>query len=261
MIIWREWCSKLHTRCGNMIPDTVLQNIIKSLPDTGYSSIYGFAEEDAIEIRKSGKSRGFDRFDAIGDSLLIDLDDGGVSLPEVEDKIHGHKYDVFTSGGKGLHVVLYHTQIKSKDLPYSHKVWVEGRGITCDLSLYQAGRIVSLPGRVHPKTKKRKSLIKQVDGDLIQITLTPRPEPLQFCFKEETFNAMQVALMNLLNMATYEPVPGNRHTTIWGVTRDLLRAGFPLEAVEAFILKVNDIWIHKKDPDDVIKAVRQATKI
>ena len=260
MDLYREWCLKLNSRKGFMVPITQFDKIIKDVYDPGYSGIYAYHEEDAKTILAQKCSKGFERFSAVSDTLPIDLDDGDSSLDEVLDTLKGYKYDLWFSGGKGYHIILHHDIQDSVDLPYSHRKWVEDRDIKCDLSLYQHSRIFSLPGRVHPKTKKKKHLIKQVEGDLITIDLVKKPE-IEFKFEEGGFEDLHVALLNLANMAIKEPYVGSRHLHYWGVSKDLLRAGFPIEAIEQFMLRINESWDNPKTEEEVIAAVHQATRI
>ena len=257
-MLYKEWCSKFNTRCGNMVTLPHLEKIQTTLRDTGYSGIYAFNEEDAKAIINQRSSQGMDRFEVTSSQLPIDLDDGDDSVEDVLKKLEGYKYELWTSGGKGYHIILFHEPITSIDLPYSHRQWIEDIGISCDISLYQHGRIFSMPGRVHPKTKRRKALIRSVEGDLITVKLKQKPE-LELAFDGEE-EELLTGLLNLVNLATYEPPTGRRHTKIWGTAKDLLRAGFPQDAVEKFILRINEEWKNKKPEEEVLAAINQASR-
>jgi hypothetical protein len=257
MGVWKEWCPQLWDRRGTMVPIEKFDAIIKYIKDPGYSSVYGFDDEAANEIMASGMSRNFGKYSTISNTLSIDLDDAGESLPETLIKLQQFKFELFFSGGKGHHIILHHDSINSKDLPYSHRKWVEDMEIKCDMSLYQAGRILSLPGRIHKKTGKRKELLKVNEGDNIDLKLVPKPE-VMFNFSEISESSVKDALAGLWNLSLYEPLEGSRHMTIWKNATELFKAGFQRDAVESFILHISKDWKNSLTEGELTEAIRQA---
>lgn len=268
MTYYREWSRKFNDRTGTMIPIEQFANIIKHVRDPGYASVYAFKEEDAKQIQESGLSRDFSRFEAFSDTLPLDIDDGGESLPDILDRLSGLKYDLYTSGGKGMHIILHHEPIVSMDLPNSHKNVVESFGIkvTRDKNykglkvddLYHHGRILSLLGRIHPKTGKKKELIRSVDGELVHVPITKKDGP-KFDFSGIE-GSIEAALLNLLNLKTNPPLNGNRHMRTWQTAMDLLKAGFDIAAIGQFLLVINEQWPEPQPEDEILAAVEQAAR-
>jgi hypothetical protein len=242
-----------------MVPVEQLPNIIRCIRNPGYASVYSFSEDAALEIAASGMSRDFAKYEVTSDTLPIDLDDGDASLGPLLSKIDGLKYDLYTSGGKGYHVILHHTEITSTDLPHSHKKVVETLNTKADMTLYQAGRILSLPARIHPKTGRLKELIRSVDGALVEVPLIKKPE-VTFDFSGSLGGDVEIALLNLLSLQTSPPPDGTKHMRIWGTTNDLLKAGFCRDAIVDFISKIVESWPVQLSEEELMKPIDQACR-
>lgn len=245
-----------------MLPLNVLATILKA-PDPGYASVYMFDENAAKAIIAEHSSSGFSRFSVYTDELVIDLDGGEEQLKKAEKAIRERKlaYTVWSSGGKGFHVYIPLTKMVSgKDVPYSQKRFVESLDIDADMSLYQHGRILSLPGRVHPKTGARKTRVKGVQGKALELAILIAPEPVFNFQANGGLNDLEAGLWNLLELLSNEPSVGNRHTKIWSTALHLADAGLTYEATLELILEVNDSWKNPKDETEVATAVQQAFK-
>lgn len=259
--LWFEWVSPNLSRSGNMMPESSLPNVLKT-HNPGYRSLYSFKEEDALAIRESASSRGFAQFEVASDAVAIDLDDGDATLPILEAKLQtlGLGYTVWSSGGKGYHVYIPHGWITSNWLPHSQMLWVEGLGLPhFDPTLYQHGRVISLPGRVHPKTKRRKALVKTVDGAQLNLALQEPPKP-KFNFMPGRKD-LAAALLQWASIAGSEPAPGKRHTALWSAAETSASAGLSMEVTLQIAYEVNDGWALKKDDEEVKRAVEQAYRL
>jgi len=258
--LYREWCATLYSRKGVMLSPRGLKTVLKR-HDTGYVSHYAFSAEDAATIKERGHSRHFDEFAVWANCLIIDIDSGDYShVEEFLSVLRDVRLDVWSSGGKGFHVQVFHRWIRSQHLPYSHLCWVHGLGVSApfDKTLFQHGRIVSLPGRVHPKTRKKKKLIYRQRGRLIDMPIVIPPEPTFDFSGKGDLSDLEQAFIRLSELATSEPSIGNRHTSLWGVASDLNRAGVSLVTVLELCNLVNGQWVNKKQPDEVEAAVQQA---
>lgn len=258
-MFYREWCSKVQNRKGLMVPVTAIPNLLK-LSDTGYASVYMFKEADALEIKASGNSSGFDKYEVAADALVIDIDNGEEGLHPVIKALaaKGLAYEIWNSGGKGFHILIPHDLISSIHLPFSHKKVVEEMGLAVDTSLYQHGRLLSLPGRVHPKTKKKKRLLQIVDGKRLDLKIIAKPEPV-FNFGEHLgLSELTKGLKRVIDMIEAPPSPGNRHTKLWGAAKDLADSGLSFDTVLDIMEGVNGTWDDKKDPSEIRQAVEQA---
>lgn len=252
LIYYREWAPRLNYRKGRMVSTFALTNLIKQ-HDPGYGSVYMFDEVTAKEIIKSGESKGFNKMAVIANTLVFDLDGGQESLDKAEVilKSHGYGYQVFSSGGKGFHIYVPHELIQSNHLPYSHQKVVEKLGIECDLSLYQHGRLLSLPGRVHPKTGRRKELLYNVGGTPINIPIVERPVVQFKLGLIDTGDTLSMALRRLSDLTVEEPKIGNRHTTLWSVAQNLADAGITYHTALDLILGVTKEWKNPKPQSEI----------
>jgi hypothetical protein len=255
---WREYCPQLFIRCGNFLPDNLFHKVTP-----GYSSHYLFHEADALRQREFESSRGLSDCEVAGYYLIIDLDDGDSTVWEAVSTLldSGFGFEVWNSGGKGFHLVLHHDLVIDSRLPYSHQCFVESLGIVCDLSLYHPSRIVSLPGRIHPKTGRPKRLLFQFEGDMPQIAIKePPPRPV-FNFSAQTESSKFASgLLKLHDLTLCEPKPGNRHTALWSVAMTLTQAGLDSGSVLALITKVSDTWQNQKDQESLELIVDQVSR-
>jgi len=246
---WKE--KKMHCPLCRSI---IFPNIIKSTRNNIY-------EKDAKEIITSKSSKGFSRFEVSSDYLLIDIDEGEEALEEAEETIQskGYGYEVWFSGCKGFHLLLSHQMVSSIHLPYSHKVFVESLGINAD-DIYNHSRLVSLPGRVHPKTGLKKKLIKRVKGCKLSLEVIEKPD-IKFDFSSVT-NTDELAsgFNRVSNMIVKPPKIGGRHVAIWGTSKDLYEGGLPYDVIVEIMIKVNDSWKNPKEEEEVLAAVEQGCK-
>ncbi len=246
-----------------MLPVERFKDIIKA-PDAGYASVYAFNEADAktaIDARSSG---GLNKFAAWSDMLMIDLDDGERQLRKTALKLLklGLMYTVWASGGKGFHIgIPLHMPVYSHSVPYSQRKWVEALDIGADLSLYQHGRLLSLPGRVHPKTGKKKAQLYEVMNDALKLALpiVEQPAPVFTAGVAES-GTLAGALWQLMGLLENDPGPGNRHTKTWSTAKSLADAGLEYDTVLDLLQKVNEEWLESREVEKVTLAVKQAYK-
>lgn len=258
--LYREWCKTPMRRKGVMLPQPQI-DLICCGADSGYASVYAFDEDAANEIIDSRSSSGFSRFAVYADQLTLDLDDGPEQLRVVEKILseRGLEYSVFDSGSKGYHVCIPHPRtLHGRSLPYSQRVWVEGLGVEADLSLYQHGRILSLPGRVHPKTGRKKTLVKEVAGASLDLPMVDPPGGPVFTFGEGGMGDLEAGVWRLLQSLTDEPSPGNRHTRLWSTAKHFADAGLSYEWTCEILQRINEQWQNGKDPSEVEIAASQA---
>jgi hypothetical protein len=261
MKLFREWVLQPNQRRGTMLPLERFKDILRA-PDPGYASVYAFREEDAQVIIEAKSSAGMNRFAVQTDVLMIDLDDGDRQLRRAEAALAalGLSYTVWASGGKGYHISIpMRCACFSIDLPYSQRKWVEALDVGADLSLYQHGRVLSLPGRVHPKTGNRKTKVKDVLGGglKLDLPLICSPAPV-FAAIEGGAGDLEAGLWQLIGILGKEPEPGNRHTKIWSTAKSLADAGLSYDTALDLLTEVNNKWEHAKTLAEVTAAVQQA---
>jgi hypothetical protein len=243
-----------------MLPLNVIEKMCDA-PDSGYSSVYMFDEDAARVLLADKSSKGMSRFPVYTDRLVIDLDAGDEQLERAELALKERElaYDVWFSGGKGYHVIIPLVALVSgKDVPYSQKKWVEGLGIGADLSLYQHGRLISLPGRVHPKTGIKKYLLRQENGAKLNIPMLVSPEPVFTFAGNGGLDEFEAGLWKVLQCLADPPSVGNRHTQLWSTALHFADSGFSYDFTLELMTEVNNKWTTGKDLAGVELAVKQA---
>jgi hypothetical protein len=184
--LWREWAprkEKFKRGKLGLLEDTVIENIVKTQYNPGYAGVYAFDEEVALKVKETQSIKGLNQHVAYANRLIIDIDSAPnlpaepeAALLEGRLKDLGIGYEKWFSGSKGYHFVMEHELVGHRDLPYSHQQYVENNlKVACDNSLYQHGRLLSLPGRVHEKTFKKKALLCKVPGKQIEFELKEKP--------------------------------------------------------------------------------------
>jgi hypothetical protein len=261
--LYREWSRNLNDRTGCFLPENVIEDICKYHRDPGYTSVYSFDEAAAEEIKRVKSSKGLSKYCAYSTNLIIDIDGTDLDaargyLADIERRLTELDlgYDVWFSGGKGFHVVLKHDLLKSAHLPHSHEMFLESIGIKSDYSLYRHGSLISLPGCVHRRTKIKKHLLKTVEGNLVTIPIVEKPV-IEYDIQSD-LSQMEALFFRLLAVLSKPPDIGNRHTTLWGLGKDLKRLGLSFCTAVELLQKVNEKWENKKTEDEVTQAIEQA---
>lgn len=258
---YAEWCPNEYSRSGCMIPISRVERIQGSSLNTGYSTNYVFSKEDAFKIRSNGNSRGLDKYKVGAWDIVIDLDKGEEQFLQVRTKLIELELEfyVYFSGGKGYHIYLPQTEfIYSKHLPYSQELVVKSILGDYDPSLYQHGRLLSMIGRVHPKTGVKKHFVEHVEGIKVKVMIVEKPE-FTYSRSEFTSNISSV-MIQVANLSENEPGVGGRHTGIWSVSMNLFDLGLAYETVLDLMLTVNNKWVDSKTDIEVTKAVQQARR-
>lgn len=258
-MLYKEWASKTHTRSGLMLPVEDFKKL-QALRDTGYTSVYAFSEEDALKIKQSGNSSGFGQYEVYSDEIIIDIDNPTDLNPTVRKLVmEGLAYDLYSSGSKGYHIVvpldkMYH----GYNVPYSQRKWVEDRLIKCDTSVYRHGSLISLPGRVHPKTGQKKELIRQESGKRATLQLVDPPMPKFNLQDDSLVGSLESGLRMAYFSCVSPPTEGGRHMTLWKIAKCLAEAGLSYEAGLELLITVNETWPNPKDENEVQRAASSA---
>jgi hypothetical protein len=254
-----EWSSKVNGRQGLMVPYRTLSNF-SSLKDAGFRSVYLFDKTSADEIKALGNSQGFSRFTVWSDMLIVDIDSGDQGLVKVLNKLDGLAMEVYSSGSKGYHIHIPHDLVGGP-VPEAHQQFLESRGIAdgeTDFSLYRPNSIVALPGRLHPKTGRKKTLIFVFDGERPTMPnpyVIPKVQHELIATEAEQF---RVALYRVLSLLEQEPKQGKRHTALWSTAGMLRDAGFDQDTALTMLTKLSSLWLYPKDTNEVERAVSQA---
>lgn len=261
---YKEWASTVKGRKGRMVDLKTLETILK-FRDPGYCSVYSFSEEDANTIANTESSRGMNLFAVASDCLTLDIDKGDEALEKIATHLDslGVGFITYSSGGKGYHIVIKHDLVYDKRLPYSHQMLAKsllGSLIDqIDLTLYQHGRLISLPGRIHTVTKKRKQLEFISPGSNVEVVLYDEPSFSNFKI-ESDLSELPLALLKLADLSVSIPLPGTRHVRLWSTAKTLCEAGLDFETTLTLLNKVNLSWETPKSSTEVEQAVKSAYK-
>jgi hypothetical protein len=256
MKYFKEWSPRLNYRKGKMLDLDSLERLRKFEKDPGYCSVYSFDEASAKEIEANGTSKGMDKYPVYTDKLWIDLDTGLKGLSNAESKISGYRYNVYNSGGKGFHIEIFLDKMYSgTNVPYSQMELVKKLGIECDLSLYQSGRLISMVGRIHPTTGRKKEHELAYPGAFMTLEIK---DPPKFELKPlDDSDKLKLGLAQLSIMANNFPGEGNRYDSQWKALSSLKEGGISYSTALDLVLAINNSWPIPRLEADVIKIARQ----
>lgn len=261
-----EWAPTVKERKGRMVPLKALTLLLKR-PDPGYSSYYLFREEDALVIKQSGSSRGLNQYPVASSYLVVDCDQGEAGRESIQLILDtsGYAYELWNSGGKGYHFYIPHTPICDIRLPFSHKQVALSLfpKELIDITLYQHGRLLSLPGRIHATTKQPKRSLGFYPGLPIEIPLvedTGSAKLTTYGAAAPDHQVLAEGLQRAVDLICYPPDNGRRHIRVWGTATDLAQAGLDYPTVLNLLQRINDTWESPKEPEQIAQAVSSAYK-
>lgn len=259
-------------RSGLMVPESALPDLFKR-EDAGYCSVYRFDEKAVSAIRAQGSAKGLGRFPVYSDRLWIDIDrddkDGVLGVERAREyarvlankfKQSDYNFTVWSSGSKGFHICIKITMMVGEAVPHSQAEWLRAQGLEIDYSLYQHGRLLSNPGRLHPKTGKKKELVMVNKG-----TVTPTIPILSLPIKTLTdidelnkSDLARIVFSRASNLILDAPLCGMRHTQFWSFATQALEAGMARDVVFGLLCYVNDFLPDPKAKEDLLRALDQA---
>lgn len=271
-MLYHEYAHSPEKRNGTMVPRSAALDFY-SRPDSGYFSVYLFDEAACFSIRAQGDSTGLSRFPVYSDRLWIDFDASDSTTQEVERvkayvrevtrqlQALDYNFTVWDSGSKGFHIAIKIDPMVGKDVPWSQGQYVQTTmKLTCDLSLYQHGRLLSNPGRVHPKTGRRKTKVFSHQGStILSIPMLVAPKKLDVDSDSLTDADLgRIGYQRLASFIQDTPLAGMRHTKLWSLASGLFEAGMSRDLVSMNCLYVNKFLPDPKPDDEVLRAVTQA---
>ena len=260
-----EYATTKNDRVGRFVPIRQMVSFYNT-PSAGYSSVYWFKFEDILSFRARGKSDGLGVLPVYAERLWIDIDREDDSTAAYNDmqttsnwlQKQGYAHSTWFSGGKGYHICVKIKPMFGNAVPYSQKEWVLANiPVAVDKSLYQHGRILSNPGRVHEKTGESKKRIGFFLGETLEIPLLELPFERAAPLPASEENKHQ-GFLRCARLLMNEPDQGDRHTELWSTASQLCGAGVPQELTLGMLQWINQQWKNQKKFDDVSRAVLQA---
>lgn len=271
-MLYHEFAPQPELRNGTFIPVSSLPDFY-ARPDSGYCSVYKFDGVAAATIRAQGNSQGLSRFPAHSDRLWIDLDAADSSeaakektrayTREITKQLQARdlKFSVWFSGSKGYHIAIKIHPMSGLDVPFSQLEFVRNElSLECDYSLYQHGRLLSNPGRLHPKTGMKKHKVYQFDGGtLLSIPILQAPKKQIVASSSLTAQDLaRIGLSRVSSLIQSPPLPGMRHQSIWSAASQCLEAGMSKDLVFGILCYANSLFPDPKEQDEILRAVTQA---
>jgi len=250
--VYFEYCRTIADRIANMKP----AEFFDTLKDGGFRSVYGFSEETAHHIVMTSESRGFKRFEVYADTLFMDFDNQKEAAEKTIKTLRklGVKFDVYTSGGRSVHLHIPHKPMWSKHLPHTHNVVASKISDKFDPTLYRHNSIFRLDCSVHSKSGNVKKLIRSFDGRLLTFSIVEKEE-----FDSSVISDGNIPFDYLLNrMLTNMTIvsEGNRHNTLFSLGLDLIDYGFSDETCLELLQAINSNFQDPKPESEVVRAFK-----
>lgn len=220
----------------------------------GHISVYNFDDHTA-------KAIGFEKNYVIkknaiwySKDLLIDVDDKQ-HVPAVRDKLKQLEisYDLYETGGKGVHFHVPRENMPSNALPYSDLTFLTTNSIFTDPQVYGLFHTIRNIGAIHEKTNKAKVLTERhVSGKPFSVPLV---DPLKIVKNTEHFTGKGESIFSdpSLTFSLTGYTAGNRYPGLMLVAGKL--AKFQLNDAQAYFIldqvakacepkftQLDDIW-------------------
>ena len=251
-----EHAQDVMLRKGNLFPREVVMS------QTGFRSVFAFAEADAKQIIQQGSSKNFSRFAVFTDELLLDFDNGRdeqFNRAEKWARDSDCTFSVFESGSKGLHLEIAAVPKYGRTVPMSQQAFVETiMGVTSDVSLYRHGSLYRLPGTLHKKTGKPKKRVASNLGDaLVDYTLLDESCIIDFG-SDSVHDKVVASLERVLRWHSRPPNQGRRYQTLWSVAQLCKEGGLSQSTVTELLQIVNESWGPlAKEEKEVTRAIHE----
>jgi hypothetical protein len=253
---WSEYCSKVFSRKGTMVPVEQLHKL------TGFRSVYLFTQNDAQCIKKSNSSSGMTKYEVFSNELFLDFD-GDDALLKADNVFracqdyHDFSTTMWFSGSKGYHIVIKIQDMFGLDVPYSQKLFVQnafGKDY-CDESIYKHSGLIRLPNTVHQKTGKRKVLVKEHKGsNILEIPYVDKP--IQENFNNVEYTPSTVVFLELIRLMEKDVGIGQRHMSMFTLAGMLAGVGYKYETILDILENLNASFEEPKSKTEVEIAVQ-----
>lgn len=225
-----------------------------------FSSVYAVRAEDAEAIEcTAGTAAGFKGI-VWSQRLWVDFDteEGAVSARKLL-KEEGYDYVEYNTGGRGAHFGILRPIQPSHVLPSVDRLWVSTNMPEADLSLYWHLHLIRLPGTVHERTGKRKTLVDKISGKpLILSQHLPSAEASRDSAREGISERKGIfSLWSVVSNLTGTGLKISRHRHLVNLAIALQKdAGLTEEEALWMCLEVNRGFEEPKDSFEVEKIVR-----
>lgn len=213
---------------------------ISDLPNSGFSSVYGFSESDA---RAMENTESYASFKGVVSSPLLKVDcDAQEASETVEGWLKQQEigYQKYTTGNRGHHYEINRLASPSQLLPSIDKAFVSRTFPGADISFYHHVGLYRLPGAIHQKTGRKKALLEHVEGRILDMT-TEQADSVTHPFSRASNRGSVQCIFTdrILQNMTVPIAKGERHKRLCEVAVRLDTLNQPMEYAWAYIWNVN----------------------
>jgi hypothetical protein len=247
-----EWSKNAarHTCC--LLPESQVSQF------TGFRSYFKFDETVKNIISENNSMSNLSKYCVYATELFIDIDSGQEAIDYSRQvlQLNNISYNQYVSGSKGIH---YHIPLITEEfgvnLPQRHREFVERLNIGADISIYKHCGLFRLAKTRHQKTGKIKELVETFIGNPIS-TEDIIIEPKIKVHNDYNDTDISKSLFLASTLSIFEPTLGNRHTNLWGLTRDLKNANFSKDFAFELLCQLNDNWTNQKTLEEIKIIIR-----
>jgi hypothetical protein len=164
---------------------------------------------------------------------------------------------MYRTPSKGYHFAVDIAPMFGMNVPYTIKKYTEKFFPEADVSVCRASSLIRLPGTPGKSGNKKVLINERATGVELEFPLLT-PEVTWFNIQElETEPELLKHLLTRLSWLVSDDVkPGNRHTTLWQLSRDCNEIGISEECALEILTLVNRSWIDPKTDEEVLASVR-----
>lgn len=228
-----------------------------NLPKEGFASVYAVTRDTAKTIIEAGTTKGFKGI-VWSPEITLDFDtyESG-QRAEVTLKEMGYAFDVYDTGGRGLHVTINRDCNASHFLPVLDRDWVRKLFPEADLSPYTHLHLFRLTGTTH-NTGRVKSLVRSHPGEALNLRDYKIKEETKRESSLQSEGASEASIFfNHQIMCLSHPVKeGDRHRTLVQLVYKLKEQGLSIDAAEWWVGQVNAGYLLPKAKEELEKIVK-----
>lgn len=252
-MLYAEYAPEVNARNADLRPEQEVNNLL------GFRSVFLFDETSTKIIKASGCSKGFKQFPVHCHEWFIDIDTKDIPESALCARLDAldASYRLYRTPSKGYHFSVDVAPIFGLNVPYTIKRYTEKFFPEADVSVCRASSLIRLPGTPGKSGNKKELIKERATGVELEFSLLT-PEPTRFNIQElESEPELLKHLLTRLSCLVSENVmPGNRHMTIWQLSRDFADLGISKECAEEIILLINRSWEYPKSDDEVIASIK-----
>lgn len=253
-MLYAEWCMNKPSHTATFVNTSKLDYLV------GHSSVYWFNEECKSIMERKGNILGCSNFPVSSNRFIIDLDDGLTSMKTVCEQLvaRGLAYDVWSTGGKGFHIIVPMPMVEDLDLPYSQEQYARGIQGVSDFNIYRHNSLIRLPNTQHEKTGKYKTKVYSREGNKLDLPILVNPKRFTTWEINEKYtdtSYLKSGVNSLYKLLLDPPPVGSRHIRLWSCAKALFNSGLEYETVLDLLTNVNDTWDTDPKDDSDIKGI------